>query len=121
MPTKEHSIQADDQPANQPGSFSQPTNSEEREERKRQPPEEGGKLVWVPRSVLPYIRSTLDWCGVVVSYPRKQGNSKGRCVGHVLDVRLTRNGNTQMLINCHEHSRHKPIWKHSRFIDDWPT
>lgn len=75
-------------------------------------------MVYVPKSVLPYIRSTLDWVGVRVSYNRKASNYTGKCMGHVLDVRLLKNGSTEMLVNCHEHVQHKPMWKHTRGLQD---
>lgn len=118
MPTKAKT-EPDNQDGEVKGSFAEFLSEKEAWTRKTQLPEEGGKLVWVPKSVLPYIRSTLDWTGAVVVYSRKYGSQRGRCRGHVLDVRLTSNGNTQMLVNCHEHPKHKPAWKHSRFIDDW--
>lgn len=118
MPTKATSS-SDEQQAESKGSFAEFLNEKDAWARKTQLPEEGGKWVYVPKSVLPYIRATLDWTGAVVSYSRKYGSQRGRCKGHVLDVRLTSNGNTQMLVNCHEHPKHKPLWKHSRSIEDW--
>jgi hypothetical protein len=74
--------------------------------------------VFVPKSVLPFIRGALDWCGAKVTYPRKVGSQRGRCMGHVLDVRLLKNGNAQMLVNCHLHPQHKPMWKHTCSLQD---
>lgn len=98
-------------------SFTNLTSRSQRTEREAQQPE-AGRLVYVPKSVLPYIRSTLDWVGVHVTYKRKASSYTGRCTGHVLDVRLLKNGSTEMLVNCHEHVQHKPMWKHTRGLDD---
>jgi hypothetical protein len=92
------------------------TNKETRKSRSEQAPE-NGQLVYVPKSVLPYIRSTLNWVGVVVSYTRHTGVKPTKCTGRVLDVRLMKNGSTSMLVNCWDHEQHKPTWKHSRGLD----
>ena len=89
------------------------TSKETRTARSEQAPEKG-QHVYVPKSILPYIRSTLNWVGVAVSYTRSTGVKPTKCVGRVLDVRLMKNGSTSMLVNCWEHEQHKPTWKHSR-------
>jgi hypothetical protein len=99
-------------------SFDHPTTKQERSDRESQPPELG-RMVYVPKSVLPYIRCALDWVGVKVRYGRRtQSNKKGKCVGHVLDVRILKNGSAEMLVNCHDHGGHKPMWKHTRGLED---
>jgi hypothetical protein len=98
-------------------SFDQLTTKQERTEREQQHPEEG-RMVYVPKSVLPYIRCSLDWVGVKVLYNRKAHNKTGKCIGHVLDVRILKNGSTEMLVNCHDHVGHRPMWKHTRGLSD---
>jgi len=94
------------------------TTTDQMNERMAQTPE-GGRMAFVPKSVLPFIRGTLDWCGAKVSYPRSVGSNRGKCVGHVLDVRLAKNGNAQMLVNCYLHTQHKPVWKRTMTLQDY--